>query len=119
MSRTDVHAPYRVKLRDRGWAAHFVDEHRHDDQTKEQVCDLEEFLADPDLTYWQGCYRNFVSAGMNVHCGCRMCTNQIGRRHARRAERIEVRARLRDAVKTLAADRDLIDVPPASASRKW
>jgi hypothetical protein len=115
MSRTDVHTPYRVKLRDRGWAQHFVDEHRHEHGT----CSLAEFLADRDLTYWQGCYRNFVSTGTNVHCGCRMCTNQVGRRHARRAERVEVRAKLRAAVKTPAMDRDLIDVPPSAASRKW
>jgi hypothetical protein len=115
MSRTDVHTPYRVRLRDRSWSRHFVDEHRHENQTKD--CNLEEFLADRDLTYWQGCYRTIVSLGVNVWCGCRMCTNQLGRRHARRAERVEVRAQLRAAVKTTAADRDLIDVPPPA--RKW
>lgn len=115
MSRTDVHAPYWVKLRDPGWASYFTDEHRH--QTGE--CTLEAFLADPHLTYWQGCYRNIVSQDSNVHCGCRMCTNQHGRRNARRADRVELRRQLRTAVQTAAADRDNIDVPPSTASRKW
>lgn len=115
MSRTDVHSPYWVKLRDPAWAEHFVDEHRHEGRD----CDLEEFLADPHLTYWQGCYRNFVSLGVNVWCGCRMCTNQFGRRHTRRAERFAVRAHLRAAVKATAGDRDSIDVPRTAVAQKW
>lgn len=127
MSRTDVHAPYWVKLRDPGWSRHFVEEHRHErcrcdvegHLDEDRCCDLEEFLAEPHLTYWQGCYRDFVSFGVNVWCGCRMCTNQLGRRHTRRAERVVVRARLRAAVKTTAADRDSIDVPRPAVARKW
>ncbi len=115
MSRTDVHAPYWVKLRDPAWSGHFVDEHRHDGRD----CDLEEFLTDSTLTYWQGCYRNFVSRGRNVHCGCRMCTNQAGRRHSHRAARAAVRAQLRAAAKTTGADCDTIDIPTPDVARKW
>lgn len=116
MSRTDVHNPHWVKLRDPAWSAHFTDEHRHAGRD----CDLEAFLAEPHLTYWQGCYRNFVPLGVNVCCGCPMCTNRFGRWYARRAERVAIRAQLRAAVKTAAAGgRDGIDVPRPAVARKW
>ena len=90
MSRTDVHAPYRVKMKDPGWRALFVEEHDH----SQGECDLAKFLA---AKYWIGtqCSMNFLWDGHNIHCGCGMCTNHIGRQLGRRRERHQTRQALR------------------------
>jgi hypothetical protein len=102
MSRTDVHAPYRVKLCDPEWQKYVYEEHDHDDGT----CDIDHF----DPGDWQAthCHRGMIWFGRNIHCGCNLCTGHYWVRFARRRERVAVRAVCREAVKL--ADREDVDV---------
>ncbi len=74
MSRTHVHTPYVVKMRQPRWRHLFREEHDH----TRGVCDLAHF----DTTDWRAtrCHINVVSDGTNPHCGCKLCTGQIERR---------------------------------------
>lgn len=90
MSRTDVHAPYWVKLRDPLWRDHFKEFHDHD----HGVCTLDQFLSNRSGWIRDLCYVGQVWRGRQIHCGCPMCTDRDGRRMRRRRERREVRQAL-------------------------
>lgn len=127
MSRTDVHAPARVKDRDPAWRSHFTPEHRHVIQEcwdpelcrylvrRTVMCDLDRFLAGEEKTHCQMRY----TGPNNIMCGCRMCTGQADRKHGRRRERAEWRVIRQDVLKTTAADRDDIVVLHPIAGRTW
>jgi hypothetical protein len=90
MSRTDVHAPDWVKHKDPLWRRYFEEVHRHE----RGFCDLDQLLAS---RYWirTNCYMNIHWQGRQIHCGCKMCTNQIGRKLSNRRERHQVKDALR------------------------
>lgn len=116
MSRTDVHAPGWVKERDPLWRANHREHHNHhqyvighekvkteDGHTKYKPiwkkverCDLDDYLALRGWSYTRtACSIQFWSNGRNVHCGCNLCTNFIGRRHDRRVGRQKAKRDLR------------------------
>lgn len=112
MSRTDVHRPYRVQIRDPHIRRWFTDHHDH----ATGPCDLEVLLAAPDWTRTR-CTRQPHGRCPNL-CGCPLCTGQPGRKLARRQERgawRRTRARLLAEVR--AGSRDL-DTPP-SRRKAW
>src|SRR5258707_311042 len=114
MSRTDVHTPYWVKLRDQAWRSNFTESHDH----STGVCDLEQFLASREWIR-TNCRVDLALVDGNVHCGCRLCTGQAGRKQARRRERAELRVQLRTAATTTPEDRDTIDIPRPGPAREW
>lgn len=114
MSRTDVHTPYWVKMRDPGWRANFQEHHDH----RDGVCDLADFLAAAHWTRTR-CRIELALVDGNVHCGCRLCTGQAGRKHGRRQQRTALRAALRAAVKAHADDRDALDIAPPRRIDAW
>lgn len=114
MSRTDVHTPHWVKLLDPGWRRNFTESHDH----RTGVCDLAEFLASREWIR-TNCSIDLAVIDGNVHCGCRLCTGQTGRKRARRRERAELLAQLRAAAKTTRDDRDTIDIPRPGPVREW
>lgn len=112
MSRTDVHAPPRVKIFDPGWRAYFREHHDH----RDGICDLAEFVAakrwvDTRCQIW------LAYADRNIFCGCRICTGHHWRKASHRQQRTALRAALRGVVKTSPADREGIDIPPPG--RDW
>lgn len=127
MSRTDVHAPYRVKARDPGWRDHFTEHHNHAQRvtgaTREPGppprwvhryeivvrCDLADFLAGVEDT---ACSMGYVGRRRNIFCGCRLCTGADGRRLARRQERVRWRSARAALLAALPAERGDVDVPP-------
>jgi hypothetical protein len=90
MSRTDVHVPHWVKEKDPLWRRHFVEVHNHENGT----CDLHLRL---EARGWirTRCYINIHWQGRQIHCGCKMCTNQIGRRLGNRRERHDAKRAIR------------------------
>lgn len=107
MSRTDVHAPYRVKARDPGWRGHFTEYHNHTWRLagghrepgppprwvrhwrRVTACDLGAYLAGAENT---ACCMTLVYRGRNLHCGCHLCVGGAARRLARRRERVAWRS---------------------------
>lgn len=93
MSRTDKTKPWAVRVMEhRPWADH---DHRYG------VCDLPEHYRD-NLDYghcrwsdWNICRKGTCCYG----CGCRMCTDQLGRKAKRRRERHQARMQARGYVK--------------------
>lgn len=90
MSRTDVHAPGWVKQRDPLWRDHFQERHNHE----RGPCDLELSLTARDWIRTR-CYIAWRWRGRRIYCGCRMCTEQIGRRISNRRERHDAKRALR------------------------
>ncbi len=113
MSRTFVHLPYWVKTRAPAWRHFYREDHRHD----EGPCDLDRF--DPRAP-WSAtrCHIEWIWAGRNIHCGCRMCTGRDSRAASRRAARAAARRFTREAVKTAQVGRDALD-PPAGRHERW
>lgn len=91
MSKTWVHQPWWVKQRDPRWRNHFRVDHSHEDG----ICDLAVFLAREE-GYWvrNGCRIDIRWQGRQIHCGCRMCTDQKSRKLSRRRERHQIRMAL-------------------------
>ncbi len=113
MSRTDVHTPFRVKVLDPEWRPFFRESHRHETGP----CDLHQF----DPMDWPAtrCHIDWVASNRNIHCGCRLCTGQAGRRLGRRRDRTRLRAELRDLVKSDRAGRDDADVVTPRRNTAW
>lgn len=82
MSRTDVHAPWWVKERDPLWRQHFQEVHDH----SRGPCDLLRFLSSRRYVR-TSCYIEIRWQGRQIHCGCRMCTDQVGHQLQRRHDR--------------------------------
>ncbi|WP_431881724.1 hypothetical protein [Micromonospora chalcea] len=112
MSRTDIHRPFRVQMRD-PYARHWFAEH-HDHSTG--ACDLDGFLSSATQSRAR-CYRQPTDACPNL-CGCTLCTGRPQRKLARRQERVTWRsARARLLAAARAGERDL-DVHPIRA-KAW
>lgn len=104
MSRSDKHTPHWVKARDAAWRPQFVEEHDH----RNGRCDLDVYMAGR-LPWAPGrCRMTHRYDGRNHYCGCRLCTQQDGRKLARRQERVVWRS-LRAEV-LAAVDRGEVDV---------
>lgn len=92
MSNTHAHVPWWVRLAD---PSATVEAHDH----RDGVCDLvsaEEFFADVKAgrrAMWEPgrCRLEVVWWKTGPSCGCRMCTDQVGRKLARRSERYATR----------------------------
>jgi hypothetical protein len=97
MSRTDVHRPWRVQLAD-PYNRHLL--YRYGT--------FPDAGGEPLITSWR-----------NLGCGCQLCTGRRGRKIGRRQQRAALRTALRDARKTVVADRDTIDVPPPRRIDAW
>lgn len=82
MSRTDVHTPYWAKKLQWEWRGYFVESHEH---TKHS-CNFS-----PKNESSLDCYLEMRSKGRNIHCGCKLCTNQDGRRQAIRSDRYKAK----------------------------
>jgi len=82
MSRTDKQSPYWVKLLDPAWRHVFYEVHNHE----KKPCNITEVDYRGRIDY-NRCYLNSKSIGKNIHCGCKMCSGQDGRRQERRGER--------------------------------
>src|SRR5690606_9708720 len=115
-SRTDVHAPGWVKERDPLWRDCFKEDHNHswyvtghekvtDSEgrvrwasiwKKVERCDLDVYLKDVDFRVRTACSIVYSHKGRNIHCGCNLCTNQVGRRLANRSDRQKAKRALRD-----------------------
>jgi hypothetical protein len=86
MSRTDVHIPFRVKKLHAEWRHHFVESHDH----RHRPCNFD--VANNE---WKDCGLTEVWRGRNINCGCAMCTGQIYRKLARRADRYKAKRLIR------------------------
>lgn len=108
MSRTDVHRPFWVLVRDPYVRTWFTDEHDH----SRGPCDLSVFLTmrGDNAHRATRCARGVNATCPNL-CGCNMCTGHFGHRYARRASRRAVRVethRLRTIANS--GERDDLDV---------
>lgn len=101
--------------RDPLWRYHFTARHDH----RGGPCDLARYLAAGDGTVRTRCSITPLYRGRNIWCGCWSCTGQRGRKAGNRTHRIQLRAARRDALKTVAADRDTIDIPPPTRICPW
>jgi hypothetical protein len=111
MSRTHVHTPYKVKMRQPRWRDYFTEHHNH----TAGPCDMAEFLV-ADVWIRPRCYMNPSWRGRQIFCGCDMCSGYIkGRRRLHQATRTRWRADARTILKTAAHDRDT-PAPPRGRS---
>ncbi len=107
MSRTFVHTPYRVKMRQRRWRHHFTEVHRH----TTGPCDLDAYLAS-DVWIRTRCYVDPVWLGRQVFCGCDGCSGYLkGRRRLHQVTRTRWRSDARTIVKADPVDRDTPATP--------
>jgi hypothetical protein len=110
MSRTDVHRPGWVKERDPHLRHLFREHHNH----ATGPCDLQDYLTGQGWTRTR-CYLAYTG-GRNIFCGCQLCTEQHGRKLARRQERSWWRTARQRLLAAAPQDRDAVDVPPFRSS---
>lgn len=112
MSRTFVHTPYRVKMRQWHWRDHFTEVHRHNGHP----CDLDRFLT-AGVAGRTRCYIQPVWLGRQVFCSCDGCSGHLkGRRRLHQATRTGWRADARTILKASPGDRDTPGPPPHRSS---
>lgn len=113
MSRTDVHAPEWVKIKDPLWRFAFTPWHCKKCRLNQQACDIDTATQRHGHNRgWSAsdCYSTPAAIGRNVNCGCPMCTGHLGGRHRRHADRVAWMATKRELLKTAQADLDDVDV---------
>jgi hypothetical protein len=113
MSRTDVHRPAWVQLRDPTIRHWFKDVHNHE----QGICDLQHWLDTTTGGWWYHkhfyCYRQPWMQAPRL-CGCEMCAGQRWRRLQRKQERVAWRRVRQQLVKL--KDWEDVDVPPLHGS---